>query len=116
EEIFTNSEFKQSFQLLAYSFLYHFDQSDYSPKKSSLYRCGIVSLQSLMKNSDYIHYLQFNSASKTKSSDIDEETIRLFEQKLKQLLQTILNTQTNFSQTANSNNCKFCDYKLLCKR
>ncbi|HOS58281.1 MAG TPA: PD-(D/E)XK nuclease family protein [Bacteroidales bacterium] len=116
EEVFTNSEFKQSFQLLAYSFLYHFDQSDYSQKKSSLYRCGIVSLQSLMKNSDYIHYLQLKEDPKTKSSDIDKGTIRLFEQKLKQLLQTILNTQTNFSQTANSNNCKFCDYKLLCKR
>ena len=47
---------------------------------------------------------------------ISKNTITMYEDLLKQLLSDIFNPQLSFSQTANTDNCKFCIYKEICGR
>ena len=111
EEIFIDSKYSQLFQLLCYAFLYQNDK-DNSPVKTAEVQCGIIAFQELYKqNEEYIYYAEID-----KKIVLTAEILQLFEENLKQIFSSILDTVTPFTQTDEEENCKYCDYQGVCNK
>ncbi|MDR0207269.1 MAG: PD-(D/E)XK nuclease family protein [Bacteroidales bacterium] len=111
ENIFTDSKYSQLFQLLCYAYLYQNDK-DNSLLKTAEIQCGIIAFQELYKqNEDYICYTEIE-----KEKIMTSEVLQLFEEHLKKVFSSILDVETAFTQTEEEDNCKYCDYKGICKK
>ncbi|MCL2167642.1 MAG: PD-(D/E)XK nuclease family protein, partial [Lentimicrobiaceae bacterium] len=75
-------------------------------------QCGIIAFQELYKqNEEYIYYAEIE-----KDKILTQKLMLLFEEHLKQLLLSIFDEKTAFSQTDDIDNCQYCDYKNICNR
>jgi hypothetical protein len=109
DTIFTTSDYPQLFQLLCYAYLY---QNSNHPAliQTAEIQCGIIAFQELyQQNSQYIHYAEID-----KEQILTNELLQGFEVQLKLLFSAILDEKTAFSQTNDTKNCEFCDYKTIC--
>ena len=109
DTIFTTSDYPQLFQLLCYAYLY---QNSNHPAliQTAEIQCGIIVFQELyQQNSQYIHYAEIG-----KEQILTNELLQGFEVQLKLLFSAILDEKTAFSQTNDTKNCEFCDYKTIC--
>ena len=109
DTIFTTSDYPQLFQLLCYAYLY---QNSNHPAliQTAEIQCGIIAFQELyQQNSQYIHYAEID-----KEQILTNELLQGFEVQLKLLFTAILDEKTAFSQTNDTKNCEFCDYKTIC--
>lgn len=111
DKLFTDYNYSMLFQLLMYAYLYAHDTSDCTKRKTTTFKCGIISFQELMKSGgEPILYSQLPE------QEITAEILSVFEEGLKELLSHILDEKTPFQQTNQTKNCLFCDFNLLCKR
>lgn len=117
ENILTQSNQKQLFQLMTYLYLYVNDQSDKTSLKTQIYRAGIISFQEvLMRNTDFIHYASISKGTKEQTIDLYTEFINEWEQIIRTLIEKIMNPSTPFSQTEDQSHCIYCDYNTICRR
>jgi len=98
----SDTKYAKAFQLMFYKYLYL-----NSPNKASQgnVKTGIISIRNLSTG-----FMEFNLKEEPENI-IDE-----FEKILQSLLDEILDLETGFSQTNDSDVCKFCDYKNICNR
>ena len=116
EALISDYKQKQLFQLLVYLLLYQKDPKN-SLVKTETYSSGIIAFQDvLLQNDTYIHYAQLPIEEKLTSISITKETIDHFEQSVIQLLEKILNPTHPFIQTEEIENCKYCDFKSICRK
>jgi len=111
EEIFTNPDYSQLFQLLCYAYLY---QNSDAPSlvPTTEIQCGIIAFQELYKQNDsYIYYAEID-----KEKVLTNEILQEFEEHLKLLFSAILDKEITFHQTNNSDNCEYCDYRTICNK
>ena len=102
--------------MLVYLLLYQKDPKN-SLVKTETYSSGIIAFQDvLLQNDTYIHYAQLPIEEKLTSISITKETIDHFEQSVIQLLEKILNPTHPFIQTEEIENCKYCDFKSICRK
>jgi len=116
DALITDYKQKQLFQLLIYLLLYQKDPKN-SLVKTETYSSGIIAFQDvLLQNETYIHYAQLPIEEKLTSISITKETMDHFEQSVIQLLDQILDPALPFVQTEEIENCKYCDFKSICKK
>lgn len=116
ENLITDYNQKQLFQLLVYLLLYQKDPKNTLVKTES-YSSGIIAFQDvLLQNETYIHYAQLPLAEKSTSTSITTVSIDHFEKIVIQLLEQILNPELPFIQTKEIKNCQYCDFKSICKK
>jgi len=99
ERIFEDIKFKENFQQLFYASLY------LDANKSSKLTVGIYPLK---KISDGVFWFE--------SEPINSEKREIFESKLNGLLTKIFDKKTPFTQTTDTDRCKYCPYKSICYR
>jgi len=111
QTIFTTSNFPQLFQLLCYAYLYQ-NSNHPSIIQTVEIQCGVIAFQELYKQNDsYIHYAEID-----KEKILTNEILQEFGHHLKLLFSAILDEKTAFSQTSDTKNCEFCDYKNICNK
>ncbi|MCL2434747.1 MAG: PD-(D/E)XK nuclease family protein [Lentimicrobiaceae bacterium] len=111
DTIFSTSDHPQLFQLLSYTYLYQ-NNTHSTLVQTAEIQCGIVAFQELYKqSSQYIHYAEID-----KEKILTPELLQEFEHHLKLLFSAILDEKIAFSQTHDTKNCEFCDYKTICNR
>jgi CRISPR/Cas system-associated exonuclease Cas4 (RecB family) len=112
-KLFGNMKFAKLFQLLFYAYLYQKDRS--ISFKTECLRAGIVSVREAVSgSSDY-----FIMASDFPTDDatlITQELLHEFEENLIQLIDNMLDSTIPFQQTTQEENCKYCDFKMICCR
>ena len=99
-EIFSKPEYKVSFQLMFYEYLFR----KINPK--SVVKSGIYKLR---KSIEGIQYLN-------EGKSIENNVWDIFNIKLELLIKEIFNTEKPFIQTEEINNCRNCDFKGICNR
>jgi RecB family exonuclease len=112
-ELFGNIQFAKLFQLLFYAYLYQKDRS--ISCKTECLRAGIVSVRKAVSGSS--NYLI--KASKFPTDDdtlITQELLQEFEENLIQLIDNMLDNTIPFRQTTHEENCKYCDFGMICCR
>lgn len=110
DNLFTDSNYDKLFQLLMYAYMYAHDQSEKTIRKTSQTQCGIISFQEIMKKEGTpILWAQ------VPETEISKETISKFEERLRTLLEEILDPNIAFKQTDKADNCKYCDFSSLCR-
>jgi CRISPR/Cas system-associated exonuclease Cas4 (RecB family) len=111
EDIFSDPDYSQLFQLLCYAYLYqHSNHPSLVP--TTEIQCGIVAFQELYKQND--SYIFFGEIEKEKI--FTHSFLLLFEEHLKQIFSSIINENIPFTQTSEYDNCKYCDYKNICNK
>ena len=111
--LFDNMQFAKLFQLLFYAYLYQKDSN--TPYKTPCLRVGIVSVREAVSGSGSY----FKMASKFPTDDdtlITQELLREFEENLIQLIDNMLDNSIPFQQTTHEENCKYCDFEMICCR
>lgn len=98
DEIFSNLKYKDSFQTLFYAY-------------------GKVKISD-NKYKPVIYYVNGKSdiVKEVKTTPLTKDEFSEFEARLKAVLTEIFNPEVPFSQTENTDNCKYCSYKDLCYR
>jgi ATP-dependent helicase/DNAse subunit B len=99
EKIFENIKFKENFQQLFYASLYL-----NTNKNSKL----IVGIYPLKKISGGVYWFE--------EEPISADKLKLFEDNLSVLLKKIFEKETPFTQTSDTDHCKYCPYKSICYR
>lgn len=56
------------------------------------------------------------SMKREKLTDFSDDLLQAFEENLISLFESMLEPNTIFSQTTDSDNCKFCPYKGICNK
>jgi ATP-dependent exoDNAse (exonuclease V) beta subunit len=109
ETNFTDPEYAQLFQLLCYAYLYQNNLQNTLVQTTEM-QCGIITFQQLyQQNEDYILYVEID-----KDKVLTNHILHMVDLQLKQILSSIIDVNTPFSQTGNTDNCKYCDYKTIC--
>ncbi|MCK9616840.1 MAG: PD-(D/E)XK nuclease family protein [Lentimicrobiaceae bacterium] len=103
EQVFTDPGFSKALQLLMYAYLYHLQFSLENPPET-----GILSMRNLSKG--------FIKLKIHDEPELSKASLTVFEEYLNILLSEIFDTQVPFTQTKDINNCKYCNYKLICNR
>ncbi|MCD4773659.1 MAG: PD-(D/E)XK nuclease family protein [Bacteroidales bacterium] len=104
EELKKNTTFSKSFQLLIYTWLYF---KNHSISEQTI-EAGIIPLS---KISNGILNIKLPDADV-----INQDTILIFENELKNIITEIFNPEIEFKQTQKADNCKYCAYKVICER
>ena len=104
EKLKTNTTLSKSFQLLIYSWLY-FKTYSFSEQTTE---AGIIPLSKISQG-----VLKIKLPDK---SEINHESIQIFENELKNIISEIFNPEVEFKQTQEADNCKYCAYKIICGR
>ena len=99
---------EKSIQLLMYKYLYLSENSEHPEISEQLIKPGIVGFQKL---SHGIYNLEI-SESHELSQSFKETCDKYFNEFLEQLF----NKDIPFTQTEDTKNCSFCDFKNICKR
>ncbi len=102
EELKKNTTFSKSFQLLIYTWLYHKNHSI----SEQVIEAGIIPLSKISKGILKIKLPDTNV--------INQDSILIFENELKNIITEIFNPEIEFKQTQEANNCKYCAYKVIC--
>lgn len=102
-DLFEDSSYAKSFQLLMYGWLFWKDGGRVSSLES-----GIISFRNLSSG-----LLNVNVA---KERRVLEQHIVDFEEGLQSLLAEIFNPSVKFTQTLNAEDCKYCPYVEICNR
>jgi CRISPR/Cas system-associated exonuclease Cas4 (RecB family) len=111
DDLFSDPNFAQLFQMLYYAYIYKSDKLNALVQTAEI-QCGIITFQELYKqNEDYIYYAEID-----KEKNLSKEILQLFEEKLMQLFSAIFNENNAFQQTEEAKNCKYCDYKTVCRK
>jgi hypothetical protein len=100
EDIFSEPEYRVSFQLMFYEYLFRRLNPNVAIK-SGIYK--------LRKSIDGIQYLNDGKPIENANWDI-------FNFKIEKLIEEIFNSDIPFSQTNEINNCRNCDFKGICNR
>ncbi|MCX6199955.1 MAG: PD-(D/E)XK nuclease family protein [Bacteroidetes bacterium] len=105
DELMTDPKYSKPVQLLVYAWLYYKQktQSDFA------IRSGIYWLKSEDKKIETLRIDKTNDL-------LDESTILLFEEKLKEILSQLIDTTIPFSKTKDVERCKFCEFAGICMR
>lgn len=96
---------EKSIQLLVYKYLYLKNHTNVKPLDIEP---GIIGLQNLS-----------NGIFKLETSEckfFNNDFIKDFEDYFTRLIEEVLNTDIDFHQTDKDSNCRFCDFKSICKR
>ncbi len=99
--LLTDIKYSKSFQVLFYKFIY---LKSLGINGDDI-RTGIISLRNLSNG-----FLEFGL------KEDNENTFEEFGEILQSLIDEIFNPQTTFTQTDNTDACKYCDYKNICNR
>ena len=114
-ELTENKKKEKAFQLLMYAYLYLKKYPHYLDKKVVV---GNFSFKNLKEGLICVSTNKTNKEGKKSNQKetllIDKNVLDEFEQQLKNILIKI--QEENFKQTDDLNVCKWCDYKLICKR
>tara|TARA_E500000331_G_scaffold289693_1_gene285507 strand:+ start:1889 stop:4696 length:2808 start_codon:yes stop_codon:yes gene_type:complete len=114
-ELAENNKKEKAFQLLMYAYLYLKKYPHYLDKKVVV---GNFSFKNLKEGLICVSRNKTNKQGKKSNQKetvlIDKNVLDEFEQQLKNVLIKI--QEENFKQTDDLNVCKWCDYKLICKR
>jgi hypothetical protein len=115
EELSESNKKAKAFQLLMYAYLYLNKNPQYLDKKVV---AGNFSFKNLKEGLICVSRNKANKDGKKSNSKeillIDKNVLQEFEQQLISILEKI---QTeDFSQVEDIKACKWCDYKLICKR
>lgn len=102
-KLFTSHEFKDSLQVLIYSYMFKSQTGKDILKKGIM--PGIISLRNIEKNVMYI-----------KETPLDDNDYALIESGLKSIVDNIFNVDIPFTKTDDENRCKYCSFKSLCSR
>ncbi len=101
ENYFTNPDFKVEFQSYYYALIYQRNH----PQENVT--AGIYGLKTLNTGVQYV---------RGRAQPIPSEIFDLFEARLTQLFEEILNPAIDFCQTEETNTCGYCDFKAICGR
>ena len=104
EKLITDPKMSKAFQLLLYAWLYHRNHSGHSGRIES----GNFTLRKISAG--------FMKVKLPENAEIDDETMNLFEENLKALLEQILNPLVPFTQTPEAENCAYCPFTAICTR
>lgn len=99
EELGSNVSYKANFQTLFYAYMLYIKE----PNKK--YNAGLYPVKKLSK--------EIITVSDT---SLGGEDMKKFGEVLKKVLEDIFDLQKPFSQTEDEKNCKYCDFKSLCRR
>ena len=102
-DVIEKSSQGKSFQLLMYAMLYRQNYGDTAVIP------GIISLRHLSKG---LFGLSYPGGKDT----ISNEAIDAFENELRNLIQEIFNPDIPFARTPDEDNCKNCDFRVVCNR
>lgn len=99
----TSSKYKGLFQMMTYSLVYqqNFPNKKFAPK--------LLVIREINEN--------FSGNIKINKEEINSKSIQTldnFKNQLAETLAEIFDKKTPFSQTKNTNNCKYCEYKEIC--
>ena len=100
--LISDTKYAKAFQLMFYKYLY---LKSLNKTNQNNVKTGIISIRNLSAG-----FLEFSI--KEESENIIDE----FEKILQSLLDEILDLETSFTQTNDSDICKYCDYKNICNR
>ncbi len=101
DNYFVKPEFKAAFQSYYYALIYHQNH----PQEHVT--AGIYGLKTLKMGVQYV---------RGRPQAIPVEIINLFEERLTQLFEEMLNPAIAFSQSKDPNNCVYSDFKAICGR
>ena len=99
---------EKSIQLLMYKYLYLSENSEHPEISEQLIKPGIVGFQKL---SHGIYNLEISEAHEL-SQSFKETCDKYFNE----FLEELFNKDIPFTQTEDTKNCSFCDFKNICKR
>lgn len=104
-KLITDPKYSKPVQLLVYAWLY------YKQKQQSNFaiRSGIYWLKSDDKNIETLRTDKTNDL-------LNESTILLFEEKLKEILSELVDISIPFAKTEDIERCKFCEFAGMCMR
>jgi ATP-dependent helicase/nuclease subunit B len=105
EDIILDSKLDKCFQLLSYAWLY----INNNPHEKEPIQSGIIGFRKISAGFQEVSVPE-------KKKDLNQEVIKPFEEKLKQLLTEIFNPEIPFIQTEDEKNCIYCVYKNICNR
>jgi hypothetical protein len=94
----------KAFQLLLYAFLYYTNHEGMDKKIES----GNITLRKISSG--------FMKVRLPGEQEIDAGSMKMFEENLKSLLEKILDPETPFTQTEDSENCTHCLFTTICTR
>ena len=101
DNYFTKPNFKVEFQSYYYALIYTRNQ----PQENVT--AGIYGLKTLNTGVQYV---------RGRAQPIPNEIFDLFEERLTQLFEEMLNPKISFCQTEETNTCGYCDFKAICGR
>jgi ATP-dependent helicase/DNAse subunit B len=104
-ELLSDPKHSKPVQLLVYAWLYY----KQNPQSDFAIRSGIYWLKSNDKKIETLRTDKTNDL-------IQESTILLFEEKLKEILIQLTDPTTFFTQTEDVERCKFCEFAGVCMR
>jgi len=94
---------KEVFQLLFYRFLLKHTGSNHGT-----YKLGIYPFKKLY---DELKFVKVDRAEL-----IDDQSVELFEEILKEIFEEMFNPDVSFVQTTEEKNCRYCPYRSICNR
>lgn len=104
EELKSDPLLAKSFQLLMYAWMYQ----KMNPIITDNMVSGIITFRELSAG---LKTVKINGDDK-----LDISVLNMFEEQLKNILSEIFDPETEFSQTIDIDNCKFCAFKGICDR
>ena len=100
----SDSGLAKSFQLLTYAWLYQ----RMNPEIKENLVSGIITFRELSAG--------LKPVKVNESSSLNVEVLNEFEKQLHQLVSEIMDVKSNFTQTAELDNCEYCAFKGICNR
>jgi len=100
--LLSDTKFSKAFQVTFYKYLYYKSSNKIPADDIST---GIISIRNL--NAGFLEFIL-----KEECENLMEE----FEIKLKSMIDEIFDTEVDFTQTTDTDICKYCDYKNICNR
>jgi CRISPR/Cas system-associated exonuclease Cas4 (RecB family) len=104
DKLTSDPKMAKAFQLLLYAYLY-FRNTTHSGQKI---QTGNITLRKISAG--------FMRVKLPEEKDIDEESMAIFEELLKSLLEEILDPEEAFVQTQDVKNCIYCPFTSICTR
>lgn len=125
DNLFEDPKYEKFVQLLFYAILCKYNKS--IPQLKGLFgndetftvRGAIIALQHLQSNSGYLHFAKYGKMEKNKvvfGETFNKDILDKLEKELMKKLQEILDEKMPFTQTEKEDNCRYCDFKYLCRR
>lgn len=105
---------EKSLQLLIYKYLYIKMNNDVNRVKANNIEPAIFGL--LRIDNVYFPLVNYNDDFKSDTEDDDKSFVSECDKIFKELIEEILNKDIAFKQTTKTDNCKYCDFKHICKR